>query len=183
MTQHRLGLGLALLITVMLLAACGATPTATPVPPTATPSTFSDAFAYCRAVGTIDAADARYSGPKVPDNVAAALRKAMKLPADTGDPNFAARTFWRCMDGQVYGCNVGANIPCSSKASTSQTPSQAMNEFCGANPAADVIPAVVTGRETVYSWRCTGGKPAIDKEVTKVDKQGYASNFWYELTP
>ncbi len=38
------------------------TPTASPA---LTQATYSDPFAYCAAVGTIDAPDARYTGPKI----------------------------------------------------------------------------------------------------------------------
>jgi hypothetical protein len=31
------------------------------------PATFTDPFAYCAALGTIDAPDSRYTGPKVPE--------------------------------------------------------------------------------------------------------------------
>ena len=41
-----------------------ATSVSTAVPP---PETFSDPFAYCAAVGQIDAPDARYTGPLMTD--------------------------------------------------------------------------------------------------------------------
>ena len=87
------------------------------------------------------------------------------------------------MGGKVYACNVGANLPCQTKGDTSRTPSQALLDFCKASPAAEVIPMVVTGRATVYSWRCTAGQPTIDKEITKTDAQGYLTNIWYEISP
>ncbi len=58
-----------------------------------------------------------------------------------------------------------------------------MEDFCEANPNADVIPAVVTGRETVYEWRCTDGFPRIVKQLFAPDAQGFISNFWYEINP
>ena len=93
------------------------------------------------------------------------LRQALNIPAATPNDQFEKSTFWRCMGGKVYACNVGANIPCSAKAVTDKTPTQAMKEFCTANPKSDFLPAAVTGRETVYSWKCTDGVPAIDKEL------------------
>lgn len=145
-------------------------------------SSNSDPFAYCKSVKTIDAPDSAYTGVAVPDSVANSLRTAMKIPAGTSDPTFSQRTSWRCMDSKVYACNAGANIPCTSKADTSKTPSQAMTDFCKTSPAADVIPATVTGRTTVYDWRCTSGAPAINKTVFTPDAQGFISEFWYALT-
>ena len=164
-----------LAVMAAVLAACGA---ATP-----TPAQYSDAFAYCAAVGTIDTPDARYTGQKVPDAVANGLRKALQIPADTPDPTFSQRTFWRCMGGKVYACNVGANIPCTTKADTSRTPTQAVTDFCKANASADVVPAAVTGRATVYQWRCTNGEPAVVKQLITPDAQGFLASFWHEINP
>jgi len=50
-------------------------------------------------------------------------------------------------------------LPCTAKADTSRTPTPAMVDFCNANPTSDFIPANVTGRETIYEWRCTDGAP------------------------
>jgi hypothetical protein len=147
----------------------------------ATGQTFSDPFAYCASVGTVDAPTAAFTGPAVPPEVITGLQTAMKsdIPAEV----MSQGTVWRCMDQQVYACFVGANLPCSAKANTDKTPTQAEKDFCAdaANTNADAIPAVVTGRETVYSWRCTNGEPAIDKQVFQVDAQGFISDIWYQL--
>ena len=185
----RIVLAVTCIALVLLGAGCATptpAPTVTPIPPTKapvapTPATYTDAFAYCAAVANIDAPDARYTGAKAPDNVVDGLMKAMNMAAGADRAAFAARTQWRCMGGKVYGCNIGANIPCGEKANVDKTPTAEMKEFCTAMPAADVIPAAVTGRATVYSWRCTAGQPAIDKELTKPDARGFLSSFWYEV--
>jgi hypothetical protein len=41
-----------------------------PTPGSGQLATFTDPFAYCAAVGTVDAPDSRYTGPKVPEAVA-----------------------------------------------------------------------------------------------------------------
>ena len=143
---------------------------------------YTDPFAYCAAVSTIDAPDERYTGPKTPDAIVRGLMNAMDIPADAPSEPLARLTTWRCMSGKVYACNFGANIPCQEKADTSRAPSAAMNDFCKANPASDVIPAAVTGRATVYAWRCANGAPAIEKELTKPDAQGFLTMFWYEVS-
>jgi len=177
------------MLVVFCLAACGApqatvVPTSTAKPSAATvPATFTDPFAYCAAVVNIDTPDARYIGPKTPEVIIKGLRQALKTPDDAPMEWFTAGTFWRCMGGKVWACFVGANLPCTTKADTSRTPTADMVDFCKANPASDFIPAVVTGRATVYQWRCTNGAPEIVKELVKPDAQGFLSNIWYELSP
>lgn len=151
--------------------------------PAHTPATYSDPFAYCAAVGTIDAPDARYTGEKVPMKIAVKLKKAWGLPDTAPIEPFLRATHWRCMDGAVYACNVGANIPCSEKANLSRTPTEAMNQYCQENPRSNFIPMAVTGRATVYSWQCSQGKAEIAKQITKPDARGYLANVWYKLTP
>ncbi len=171
---------LALVAVCLIAAACTPQPAAGPTtPPTA--ATFTDAFAYCTAVGTIDAPDARYTGPKMPDAVAQGLKKATGASADAPISLFTDNAFWRCAGGKVMACTVGANLPCTEKAVTDKTPTQDEKDFCTANPSADVIPAAVTGSATVYEWRCTSGAPEIVKQVADVDAQGYIAGIWYAI--
>jgi hypothetical protein len=170
-------------------------PTTTPPPatpttaPTQTASTqaaaqsgsYSDPFAYCAAVGTADTPDVRYTGPRMPDVVAQGLKKASGASADAPIELFTTGAYWRCMDGKVYACTVGANLPCDSKANTDKTPTQAEIDFCQANPASDVIPAAVTGHDTIYEWSCKAGQPEVGKQVFQVDKQGYIAEIWYAI--
>jgi hypothetical protein len=121
-------------------------------------------------------------GPAAPEGVIQALRAKAGIAADAPAEWVAAGTVWRCMGGKVWGCFVGANLPCSEKADTSTTPLPDMNEFCKASPQAEVIPAVVTGRATVYEWRCKDGVPQVVKQVVTADAQGFLADFWYELT-
>ena len=44
------------------------------------------------------------------------------------------------MNKSVYVCNFGANLPCDSKADTDKNPTQPMQDFCKANPTADIDP-------------------------------------------
>src|SRR6185295_18652559 len=98
-------------------------------------------------------------------------------PSDT----FIQATSWRCMGGKVYACNVGANIPCGSKADTNKTPTQGETDYCKQNPNVEFIPAFVTGHETVYEWACKNGVPEIVKQALEVDAQGFPKEFWYEI--
>jgi hypothetical protein len=134
-------------------------------------------------VGTIDAPDARYTGPEVPDAVVEGLKEALDMSADMPGDVLLNGTSWRCMEGKVYGCFVGANLPCQAKADTSRTPTEAEKEFCQQNPDSEFIPAVVTGRETVYEWRCNKGEPEVGRALTQPDAAGFLANIWYEINP
>lgn len=168
--------GIAAMLAAVIAFGCATTPA-----PRRSAS-FADPFAYCAAVGTIDAPDSRYDGPAVPAAVADGLRRAFDAPADAPADAFVRGTSWRCMDGKVYACNVGANLPCDSKADTSTTPSPAIASFCKEQPDAEVIPAVVTGRDTIYEWRCESGVPAISRRITHADESGFRADIWHEIT-
>jgi hypothetical protein len=58
-----------------------------------------------------------------------------------------------------------------------------MLDFCRENPSAEVIPAVATGRETIYTWRCREGDPEIVRTVDQPDARGFPAHIWYEITP
>jgi hypothetical protein len=167
------------LLAVLLLTACARGQAPVPV---SAPATFTDPFQYCKAVGTIDAPDARYTGPQVPLAVAEGLRKAFGLPDSAPLEPFQRGTSWRCMEGKLFACTVGANLPCQEKADVSRTPSQGMADFCKVNPGADVIPAYVTGRATVYLWRCSQGAPEVVRQVTQPDSRGFLANVWHEIS-
>lgn len=141
--------------------------------------TFDDPFAYCAAVGTVDAPDARYRGPSLPEAIIRGLQHASGAPAGTRVP--FEHSSWRCMDGKVYACTVGANLPCAAKADASRTPGPELATFCKEQPEADVIPAYVTGRETIYAWRCRSGAPAIDQQVAHADARGFITEIWYQI--
>ncbi len=146
--------------------------------------TYANPFAYCRAVGTLDRPDSRYTGPNPPPAVIAGLIKAFGPPAAaTHSQAFTHGTYWRCMSGAVYACNVGANLPCESKANTERTPTPGEKKYCAANPGSDFIPMYVTGHDTVYDWSCKGDQPVAGKQIAKVDARGYLANIWYRVPP
>ena len=145
------------------------------------PDTFSDPFAYCTAVGTADEPDQRYTGQKMPDAIVDGLQGALGL-SGTPSPAVTQTSVWRCMDGKVYACTVGANLPCTEKANRDKTPTQEMKDFCQANPDSDFIPAYVTGHNVVYEWQCKAGVPQAGKELWKVDARGFVADIWYQIS-
>jgi hypothetical protein len=135
--------------------------------------TYSDPVPYCKAVGTIDKPDARYSGPKLP----AWMAKALNMQPDQGK-----LMEWRCAKGAVLACQYGANIPCDSKAVTSQKPTQAIIEYCRQNSGSDFVPMYVTGHDSAVSWACKGTAPAVIHSAS-VDAQGYQASYWQKVSP
>ena len=145
--------------------------------------TFENPFEYCKAVGNVDMPESEYVGPKVPESIAEKLRKDMGVAESMPSEIFNDGTSWRCMDGNVYACNVGANLPCQEKADVSKEPNDGMLNYCGDNPDAEVIPMFASGRATVYEWKCDNGTPEIVKQIAETDKAGYIKNIWYEIKP
>jgi hypothetical protein len=135
--------------------------------------TYSDPVPYCKAVGTIDKPDARYTGPKLP----AWMAKQLNMQPDQGK-----LMEWRCAGGAVLACQYGANIPCDSKAVTSQKPTQPIIDYCKQNPGSDFVPMVVTGHDTNVSWACHGSTPAVIHSA-QVDAQGYQTTYWHKVSP
>jgi len=174
---------------VVLLSACAGSSQTTPtqVAPAATataPQTFTDPFSYCAAVGTIDQPDARFTGPKITDQIIKAYLKAAEIDFSGEYPeSFKEMTIWRCMDHKVYVCNFGANLPCDSKANTDKTPTQAMNDFCKENKNSDFIPMYVTGHETIFNWRCNNDVAEVLEQIDQPDAAGFLSHIWYPIEP
>lgn len=172
MRRTDLLLALALMLSATLLVGCGSATVS---------ADYTDPFAYCEAAGTIDAPGEEYTGPALPETVARGLQTALNAP-DLPFEMLQNGSVWRCVEGQVYACFVGANLPCEAKVNLDKTPTQEMTDFCTANPDSDFVPAVVTGRETVYEWRCTNSTPEIVRQVSEPDAQGFFSEIWYEIS-
>lgn len=142
--------------------------------------TFDDPFVYCETVGTIDGPDDRYVGAQPPGEVVDGLVEQGVVSANT-PREFQKHVVWRCLDGDVLACHFGANLPCLEKADVTRTPSTAMTEFCASNPSSDAIPAAVTGRATVYAWKCEDGAAVPSQQIVQVDAAGFLADFWHRL--
>lgn len=149
-------------------------PETTPVP---AGTTFENPWRYCEAVFTIDSPGAEYIGEKPP----AAVRKAVVNMVGVSESDGAAHSVvWRCMEGQVYACDVTASAHCLVKMSLLTLPSQAMiNECTDAEKDGTVLPAGVTGPETPYEWSCVDSAPKITRQIVTVDPRGFNANIWH----
>jgi len=144
---------------------------------------FDNPFKYCKAVGNIDKPDEKYTGKNITYDIAEKLKEEFGAPESAPIDVFMRGTYWRCMDGNVYACNVGANLPCEEKADLSREPNEGMVNYCKENADADFIPAYAQGRSTVYEWKCNGTKPKVVKQIVETDKAGFQKNIWYAISP
>lgn len=179
-----------MILLAVSLAACSTqkAPTeTTQAQPTAEPSptvpTYSDPFEYCAAVDTVDAPDERYTGSKMTDEILRGFIAAAGLGVNANPADYEKTTIWRCMGGELYTCNYGANLPCNSKANTDKIPTQAMEDYCKANPDANIIPMSITGHSTIYNWHCVKDAAELLNQIANVDAEGYLEQIWYPTSP
>jgi len=125
---------------------------------------FSDPFAYCQSVGTIDAPDAEYNGPGVPPAIATALGVPQSTPGD--------EVHWRCANRTVLAC-------ASPGAACAPTPTvEVMLSYCAAHPDTQNI-AAPNG-----TWSCEGTRPVIPRDQKwPVDARGFYPGAWRQVAP
>ncbi len=134
----------------------------------------SSPWSYCRQTGTDDTLR------EIPNALVPAAVRLFGLSAMPAE-QVRLGTYFRCYEGDVFVCNVGANLPCG-KADTSRDLAGA-DQWCAQNPSSDFIPMYVTGHDTIYDWRCTGPKATPVKEVFHTDPRGFVAEMWKEATP
>jgi hypothetical protein len=105
----------------------------------------SDPFAYCSHIGSID----KPAGGASPIRIALKpyLGRALGPPADV---ELTRKSYyWRCMDGRVYVCAIGAYIPCGAKADRAKR-NLGADKYCQENREAAFVPAYATGHHSIY---------------------------------
>jgi hypothetical protein len=141
------------------------------------------AVAALAFAGPASAASAAYCASRaaprasipVPRELEARVAEAFGLPADL----VRKEGFVRCAGTRLLACVIGANLNCG-KANLSRSLPGA-SEFCRDNPDADNIPMAATGHDTIYAWRCVGGRAVATKAIVAVDAQGYTAGNWREI--
>ena len=125
--------------------------------------------AYCRAHPNADSPAKDFYGPKFQFGMT---------------PREVARgggNDWRCMDGRVWICHIGADGRACNKLSSDPAPSQPVREFCAANPGADFVPMFVIG-DSATTWRCHGPTPE-PLASERLDRRGFITKAWRPLRP
>jgi hypothetical protein len=135
----------------------------------AAPAKDENPRAYCARVGTDDQVRA------APAALAGDIRRLFHV-----DGRFAVRSsYYRCADGAVLVCWVGANLPCGKANTAKELP--AATQWCATHRNSDFIPMVVTGHDTLYSWRCAGGKAEAGAPVGPLDARGFFAEYWKKV--
>jgi hypothetical protein len=137
-----------------------------PRPSAAAPAKNESPRAFCARVGNDD--ELRTA----PASLASAIKRLFNLKGN----NLPTAAYYRCAAGHVLACWVGANIPCG-KANTAKT-LPAATEWCATHPDSDFIPMVVTGHDTLYSWRCVGHAAQAGAPAGKLDARGFFDENW-----
>ena len=126
----------------------------------APPESYDDPFAYCRAVGTVDYVDHRYSGPAT----VTAITSALLIPAGSARD----RVRWRCFEGAVLACTSYIGPICDMAPTV-----QEMREFCERNPNVEQLLA------PSGTWACVDGKPQLPANASwPIDARGFLPQGW-----
>ncbi len=120
------------------------------------------AEALCAGKGTVDEVK------PIPQSLAAFANMLFGEEA-------ASTTVYRCMDDTVYVCVTGNGFSCDKPNTRRYNPNVA--RYCRENPSWSNVPMVVSGHDTIYGWKCAGGKAVINY-VEKIDARGYRADMW-----
>jgi hypothetical protein len=114
----------------------------------------------------------------IPEDLVAAAGSALGL---TMPAALAMKTtVFRCANGRVLVCTVGANLVCG-RANSSRTPGRGQIDWCREHRNDAFIPLAATGHDTIYAWRCQDGAPQIDRQILDVDAGGFIVQNWRQL--
>ncbi len=122
------------------------------------------------------------TGNAPPQPIPASLTPAINALFGINMPpeDAVATTVFRCVDGRMLVCTVGANLPCG-PANTSRVPKSGVVDWCHGHPNEPSLPAAVVGHDTMFAWQCQEGVPRITRQVLDVDDQGFIKQYWKVL--
>jgi len=144
-------------------------------------TTYSEPFAFCRAVKNLDIhgeqgiVDNRYIGPAIPPSVLRAVQRRV-AGAEEG------QTTWRCMGGAVYACYLGASGRACMKTHVVRRPTKIIRAYCAQYPGTSVPNSQ---NDTAASWNCNGSVPVLDSAYPqpRLDLRGYLADAWVKVSP
>ncbi|MBN9309303.1 hypothetical protein [Devosia sp.] len=126
---------------------------------------YTDPFAYCRAVRTVDYVDDRYRGPMV----LPPMTRALALPENAARD----RVHWRCVNGVVLACASYVGPVCDMAPSAEE-----MQAYCARYRAAPQLMA------PGGAWSCVDGRPQLPGNTEwSVDARGFRAESWVVVPP
>ena len=147
------------------LATLPAKPAAAPAAQALAGPTYTDPFAYCSSVGTVDFVDERYRGPLVIPVITRALAVPDNAPRD--------RVHWRCAGGTVVACASYIGPVCDLAPTVDE-----MRGYCARNPNAPQLLAAHG------AWSCVNGQPRLPSDASwPVDGRGFRADSWVVVKP
>lgn len=138
----------------------------------------ADLAAVCARLGNDDTI--RDYDPSLRARTASAFKKL--FPDAKGRPDgdsWATQAHYRCMNGKVMVCFVGANLPCARMNAKRDIPG--VDKFCRDNPDVASVPAYATGHDSIHAYRCRNGKAEVTGTTRQLDQRGFAKDLWIEL--
>jgi hypothetical protein len=107
------------------------------------------------------------------EEIQAYCQRAKNTEASGKDNLYPAQfpTMWRCMNGSVYICEIGASGRGCMKAGHSLAPTEGVRTWCRQNPNSDFVPGAYLSSAAI-TWRCQGTRPVV-VETEGVDERGY----------
>ena len=127
---------------------------------------------YCQQIRTDDTLHT------VPPSLVSAVVRLFQLEA-MPPAQVERSTYFRCADGLVLVCTVGANLACGKADTRRDLPG--VRAWCAEHAGSQNVPAYVTGHATIYLWRCDGPRPVVSRPALSVDPRGFISQNWKRL--
>jgi hypothetical protein len=118
--------------------------------------------------------------PSLRARTASAFKKL--FPNAKGVPDegsWETQAQYRCMNGKVMVCFVGANLPCVQM--NARRENLGADMFCQDNPNAGSVPAYAIGHDSIHAYQCRNGKAEVTGTTRQLDQRGFAKDLWIEL--
>lgn len=131
-------------------------------------ATYTDARAYCQAIGTIDEAGPTYRGTETPAWISAAVED---------HPEYASVT-WRCFDGAVLACVTANSVGCSKAAWLHPESLDYVLKNPDVRAQCRSAPRLECVSGTHCLIGCVGGKPSVNRDTRPLDARGFYVDEW-----
>lgn len=138
----------------------------------------ADYAGVCARLGNDDSI--RDYDPSLRTRTASAFRRLFPNTKNGPDgDSWQTQAQYRCMNGKVMVCFVGANLPCAKM--NAKLDNTGADTFCLDHPDAVSVPAYVIGHDSIHAYRCRNRKAEVTGTTRQLDQRGFAKDLWIEL--